>query len=172
MKQLKHCLLLAVAAICLNSASLAQVSVDGSGTVSVVAALTLVEDTPMAWGTVARPGNGTTDYTLNYATGAVTLSATTSTAFPGFAWDNGAAGAWTLSGEASTAVTFNISIAAFDGTGVTVIAGHINGASNSGSDTLSVGGTLALATGGIIRVAANASLGLHTSVVTVSADYQ
>ena len=172
MNQRSYIGLAVIAVVVLVSGSSAQVSGDGSASVNIAAALSLTENTAMNWGSVARPTNGTTDYTLNYATGAVTLTSTTSTVFPGFAWNNGAAGAWTLSGEVSTAVTFSISIGAFTGTGVSVIASHINGTSNSGTGTLSGGGTLALATGGIIRVTATAGLGSHTSVVTVTANYQ
>lgn len=152
-------------------AAFAQLSVDGTGTVTILRALTLTETTPMGWGSVARPGNGTADYTLNYATGAVTLTANTSTAFPGFSWDNGAAGVWAVTGEPSTAFSFSVSIGAFNGTGVSVQAAHINGLSSSGSDTLDVSGNATLNVGGIIRVAANASLGLQTATVTVTVDY-
>lgn len=165
---------LTLAALCAvgiwGSAS-AQLSDDGSGTVTIAAALTLAETTPMSWGTVAAPGDGTADYTLNYATGAVTLTASTSTTFPGYSWDNGAAGLWALAGDANANVSFSVSIGAFDGTGVTVLASHINGTSASGTGTLDGSGDLDLNLGGIIRVAANATLGLHTSVVTVTADY-
>jgi len=150
----------------------AQLPVDGTATVTVLRALTLTETTPMGWGSVARPGNGTADYTLNYSTGAVTLSGTTSTAFPGFAWDNGVAGVWAVTGEPSTAISFSVSIGAFDGTvPVTVQAAHINGTSSSGTGTLDGSGNFTLNVGGIIRVSATATLGLQTATVTVTVDY-
>lgn len=149
----------------------AQLSVDGSATVTLLRALTLSETTAMSWGSVARPGNGTADYTLNYSTGAVTLSASTSTGFPGFSWDNGAGGVWAVTGEPSTGISFSVAIGAFDGTGVSVQAAHINGTSNSGTGTLSGGGAFTLNVGGIIRVTSAATLGVRTATVTVTVDY-
>jgi hypothetical protein len=149
----------------------AQMSVDGSATLSVMRALTLSETTPMSWGSIARPGNGTADYTLNYSTGAVTLTANTSTAYPGFAVDNGAAGVWAITGEPSTGITYSISMGSFDGTGVSVQACHINSTANTGLGTLDGSGNYTLNLGGVVRVGASASLGLQTATVTVTIDY-
>jgi hypothetical protein len=171
MKKLLIAISAAVMMLTVAPSAQAQLSVDGAATVDILRALTLTESTPMSWGSVARPGNGTADYTLNYSTGAVTLSANTSTAFPGFSWDNGAAGVWAVTGEPSTAISFSVSIGAFDGTGVSVQAAHINATSASGTDTLDGSGNFTLNVGGIIRVASNASLGAHTSTVTVTVDY-
>jgi hypothetical protein len=147
---------------------------DGEGTagVTVLKALTLTElSSGMSWGSVARPGNGTAEYTLGYNTGAVTLTNTTSTAFPGFAWDDGNAGEWAVTGEPSTGISFSVAIGAFDGTGVSVVAAHINGTSSSGTGTLDGNGDYTLQVGGIIAIASNASLGAHSATVTVSVDY-
>ena len=149
----------------------AQLAVDGTATATVKAALTLSETTPMNWGSIARPGNGTTDYTLNYSTGAVTRTATTSTAFPGFTWNNGAAGVWAVTGEASTGISFSVSIGAFSGAGITVQAAHINATSSSGTGTLSGAGAFTLNVGGVIRVSNTATLGAQTATVTVTVDY-
>jgi hypothetical protein len=161
----------AAAILYMGQRAQAQVSVDGSATLSVMRALTLSETTPMSWGSIARPGNGTADYTLNYTSGAVTLTANTSTAYPGFAVDNGAAGVWAVTGEPSTGITYSVSIGAFDGTGVTVQAAHINGTANSGTGTLDGSGNYTLNLGGVVRVGAAASLGLQTATVTVTIDY-
>jgi hypothetical protein len=143
----------------------------GSATISIMKAITLSETTPMSWGSVARPANGTTDYTLNYSTGAVSVTATTSTNFPGFAVDNGANGVWAVAGEASTGISYGISIGAFSGTGVTVLAAHINGTSDTGTGTLDASGDYTLELGGVLRVTAAASLGAHTATVTITVDY-
>jgi hypothetical protein len=173
MRHLKN-LIVAVAAMAifgLAPTANAQAVDTGTATVSIMKAITLSETTPMSWGSIARPANGTADYTLNYSTGAVSLTATTSTNFPGFAVDNGTNGVWAVAGEASTGITFSVAIGAFDGTGLTVLAAHINGTSDNGTDTLDASGDFTLNLGGILRVTSAASLGLQTATVTVTVDY-
>jgi|GEM_PF-2552237 len=152
-----------------SAMSLAQVvDTTGVASINVQVALSLSKVTDPDWGRVTRPPSGTAEYTLNYTTSAVTNSAG-----DGYAFDDGAAGEFTLTGAASAPVTFAISIGAFSGaTPVTVVAAHINGSSNSGTGTLSGGGTLALKLGGILSVPFDASLGAQTATVTVTVDYQ
>jgi hypothetical protein len=105
---------------------------------------------------------------LNYTTGA-----TTNISGDGYAFSDGAAGEFTLSGAANAAVTFSMSIGAFDGaTPVTVVLAHINGTAASGTGTLSAGGTLALKLGGTLAVSSTATLGVQSATVTVTVDYQ
>lgn len=155
--------------VILCSMSRAQV-VDTSATASITVgpSLSLALVTSPDWGTVTRPPSGSANYTLNYSTGA-----TSNISGDGYALSNGARGEFTLSGTANAAVTFSISIGAFSGaTPVTVVAAHINAASNSGTGTLSGGGTLALLLGGTLAVSSTATLGAQTATVTITVDYQ
>jgi hypothetical protein len=134
-------------------------------------ALSVTETLTANWGRVALPANGTTDYTLDWSTGAVALTSSTSTDFQGFAFDDGWSGAWQISGgTAGSSVSYGISSGGFSGSGVSVVAMHIGGTSDSGSGTLSMAGALTLQLGGVIRVAASAGTGSHSLTVTVSVD--
>ena len=151
-----------------SAMSLAQVvDTTGVASINVQVALSLAKVTDPNWGRVTRPPTGTAEYTLNYTTSAVTNSAG-----DGYAFNDGAAGEFTLTGAASAPVTFSIGIGAFSGTGVSVVSAHINGTSSSGTGSLSAGGTLTLKLGGVLGVAFNASLGAQTATVTVTVDYQ
>ena len=144
--------------------------VDTSATASidVQPALSLALVASPDWGKVTRPPTGTARYTLNYTTGATSV-----VSGDGYAFSDGAAGEFTLSGAPNAPVTFSVAIGAFDGAvPVTVFASHINGTSSSGTGTLSGGGTLTLKIGGTLDVAANATLASQTATVTVTVDYQ
>ena len=152
----------------LSSLAGAQV-VDTSSTASVniqpALSLTLVTDPD--WGRVTRPPSGTARYTLDYGTSAVT-----NTSGDGYAFDDGAAGEFTLSGAPNGPVSFSVSIGAFTGSGITVVASHINGTANSGTDVLDGSGNLTLKIGGILDIDAAATLTVQTATVTVTVDYQ
>jgi hypothetical protein len=144
------------------------VDTSATASVDVQPALSLTLNASPNWGKVTRPPSGTARYTLNYNTGAVTL-----TSGDGYAFNDGAAGDFTLSGAPNAPVTFSISIGAFDGaTPVSVVAAHINGTSGSGTGTLSGGGTLTLKLGGIVDVSSTCTLAVQTATVTVTVDYQ
>jgi hypothetical protein len=143
------------------------VDTSSTASVNVQPALSLTLVTDPDWGRVTRPPVGTARYTLDYATSAVT-----NTSGDGYAFDDGAAGEFTLSGAPNGPVSFSVSIGAFSGAGVSVVASHINGTSNSGTDTLDGSGNLTLKIGGVLDIAANATLAVQTATVTVTVDYQ
>lgn len=143
--------------------------VDTSATanINIQAALSLTLDADLDWGRVTRPPTGTARYTLDYATGSVT-----NVAGDGYAFDDGTAGQFTLAGAPTAPVSFSISIGAFSGSGVSVVASHINGTSNAGTDSLDGAGLLTLKLGGILDIDAAATLAAQTATVTVTVDYQ
>ena len=146
----------------------AQVSdTSGTATVDVQPALSLTLVASPSWGKVTVPPSGTARYTLNYSTGAVTL-----TSGNGYAFDNGQFGQYTVSGAAAAAISYSASIGAFDGLGITVVATHINGTSGSGTGSLDGSGGMTLKVGGIIDVASTADVQLQSATVTVTVDYQ
>lgn len=143
------------------------VDTTGTASVNVQPALSLTLVTNPDWGRVTRPPTGTARYTLDYATSAVT-----NTSGDGYAFDDGAAGEYTLSGAPSGPVSFSVSIGAFTGSGISVVASHINGTSNSGTDVLDGSGLLTLKIGGVLDIDAAATLTAQTATVTVTVDYQ
>lgn len=153
----------------MTSMAKAQV-VDTSATasMSVMPALSLTLVSSPDWGGVTRPPTGTARYTLSYLTGATSL-----VSGDGYAVSDGGAGEFTLNGAPNSPVTFSVSIGTFNGaTPVTVFESHINGTTDSGTDTLNAGGTLTLKIGGIIDVPSTSTLAAQTATVTVTVDYQ
>jgi hypothetical protein len=164
-------LICSVALLGLAATAIPQATGTGTASVNCVVAIAVTETATTDWGKVARPSNGTTDYTLDWDTGAVTLSGSTSTGYTGYTYDTGHKGAWAVTGDPDATYSFSAAIGTFSGTGVTVQAAHINGTSDTGSGTLSGTGTATLNTGGIIRVSAAAGTGSHSATVTISVDY-
>jgi hypothetical protein len=152
----------------LSATACAQVS-DTSGVASVDVqpklALSLIASP--SWGKVVKPAAGTARYKLDYSTGAVTLVSGN-----GYAFDDGQNGEYTVTGAAGAPISFSIAIGAFSGSGVSVVTGHINGTSNSGTDTLDGSGNLTLKVGGVLDIASTASVEIQTATVTVTVDYQ
>src|SRR5687768_9246263 len=105
------------------------------------AQLTLSAISGPNWGSITRPSTGTARYTLNYSTGAVTLSSGS-----GYAFDNGAAGLFRVAGLPGP-ISFSVSIGPFSGVGLTVISAHINGASSVGTGILTGAGPFSLKIG-------------------------
>lgn len=161
--------LLLIACLTLVSAIASAQATDTSGiaSVDVQPAMSLSLVASPDWGKVTRPPSGTARFTLNYATGAVTLVSGSA-----YAFDNGQAGQYTVSGAPSAPVAFSASIGAFSGSGITVVASHINGTSSSGTSNLDLTGSLTLNVGGIIDIASTATVAVQTATVTVSVDYQ
>jgi hypothetical protein len=153
----------------LSSIAGAQViDTSATATIDIQSSLSLTLVTSPNWGRVTRPPSGTARYTLDYSSGATSL-----VSGDGYAFSDGAAGEFTLTGAASAPVTFSMSIGAFSGaTPVTVFESHINGTSDNGTGTLSGGGSLTLLLGGTLDVSSTATLGVQTATVTVTADYQ
>lgn len=143
------------------------VDTSGTASVNVQSELTLTLNASPDWGRVTRPPSGTARYTLDYSSGAVTLISG-----DGYAFDDGTAGDYTLSGAPTAPVSFSVAIGAFSGSGITVVASHINGTANSGTDTLDGSGNLTLKIGGTVDIASNATLTTQTATVTVTVDYQ
>ena len=148
-------------------ASAQTINTAGTASIDVQPALTVTLVASPDWGKVTRPSSGTARYTLNYSTGATTLTSGT-----GHAFSNGANGSYTVGGTASSPVSFSVSIGAFSGSGITVVASHINGTSGSGTGSLDGGGALTLLVGGVLDVASTATVAVQTATVTVSVDYQ
>lgn len=160
--------IVAVALFAISATAGAQSITDTSGTASVDVqpALSLSLVASPSWGQVVRPTSGTARYKLNYSTGAVTVVSGL-----GFAFNNGHLGEYTLTGSPSAPVAFSVSIGAFSGTGVTVVASHINATSNSGTDVLDGTGNLDLKVGGVLDISATATVEIQTATVTVTVDY-
>jgi len=159
---------LGAAMMVLSATSHAQV-VDTSATASVDVqpALSVTLLASPSWGKVTRPPTGSADYKLDYSTGAVTL-----VSGDGYAFDNGQFGEYTLSGAPTAPVSFSVAIGAFSGTGVTVVASHINGTSASGTDNLDGSGDLDLKIGGVLSISSTATIAVQTATVTLTVDYQ
>lgn len=149
------------------SANAQVVDTSATASVNVQPALSVTLITSPSWGQVTRPPTGSADYKLDYSTGAVTLLSG-----DGYAFDDGQVGEYTLSGAPSAPVSFSVSIGSFSGTGVTVVASHINGTTNAGTDNLDGSGDLDLKIGGVLSIAANASIETQTATVTLTVDYQ
>jgi hypothetical protein len=143
------------------------IDTSGTASVDVQPALSIALVTSPSWGKVVKPAAGTARYKLDYATGAVTV-----VSGDGYAFDDGQLGEYTVSGSPGAPVAFSVGFGAFSGSGVSVVAEHINGNSNSGTDVIGVGGTLDLKVGGVLDIANNASVEIQTSTVTVTVDYQ
>ena len=143
------------------------VDTSGTASVDVQPALSITLVASPEWGKVTRPPTGTARYTLSYSTGAVSL-----VSGDGYAFDDGQAGEYTLSGAPLAPVSFSVAIGAFSDTGVSVVASHINGTSSSGTDSMDSSGNLTLKVGGTLDIAANATLAVQTATVTVTVDYQ
>src|SRR5579862_7874478 len=126
---------IAVAALMVLSAvAAAQNSIDdtsATASVDVQPALSLSLIASPSWGQVVRPTAGSAQYKLDYSSGAVTVVSGL-----GYAFDNGHFGEYTLSGAPNAPVAYTVAIGAFSGSGVTVIAAHINGTASSGTGTL------------------------------------
>lgn len=153
----------------LSATASAQSITDSTATASVDVqpALSLSLIASPSWGQVVRPTSGTARYKLDYSSGAVTVVSGL-----GYAFDNGHFGEYTLSGSPGAPVTFTVAIGAFSGSGVTVVAAHINGTTNTATGTLDVGGNLDLRVGGVLDIASNATVAVQTATVTVTVDYQ
>src|ERR1044071_2908590 len=91
----------------------------GTASVNVQPALSIPLVTSPDWGRVTRPPSGAAQYTLNYNTGAVTNNSG-----DGYAFDDGAAGEYTVNGAPSGPISFSAAIGAFSDSGLTVIATH------------------------------------------------
>jgi hypothetical protein len=154
--------------LALSAMSGAQSISDTSGTASVDVqpALSLSLIASPSWGQVVRPTSGTATYKLDYSTGVVSVVSGL-----GYAFNNGHLGEYTLSGAPTAPVAFSVSIGSFSGTGVTVVAAHINGTSSSGTDVLDGSGNLDLKVGGVLDIVSTASVEVQTATVTVTVDY-
>jgi hypothetical protein len=143
------------------------IDTSGTASVDVQPALSISLVTSPSWGRVVKPAAGTARYKLDYSSGAVTLVSGN-----GYAFDDGQIGEYTVSGSPGAPVAFSVGFGAFSGSGISVVAEHINGTSNSGTDVIGIGGTLDLKVGGVLDIANTASVEVQTSTVTVTVDYQ
>jgi hypothetical protein len=158
----------AAALMALTATAGAQV-IDTSGTASVDVqpALSISLVASPSWGKVVKPAAGTARYKLDYSSGAVTLVSGN-----GYPFDDGQIGEYTVTGAPGAPISFSIAIGAFSGSGVSVVTGHINGTSASGTASIGGGGTLDLKVGGVLDIASTASVEIQTATVTVTVDYQ
>jgi hypothetical protein len=165
-RQLFTLLLMALTLGVFNLANAQTVNTAGRASITIVPLTSLTLVTNPTWGTVTLPATGTTNYSMSTSTGIVTETSGT-----GFSFGDSLAGAYLVTGAASEPVTYSVSIGAFSGTGVTVVAPYINGTSSTGTGTLSALGTLTLSVGGVLGVASTATTGTQTATVTVTVDY-
>jgi hypothetical protein len=149
------------------SASAQVIDTTGVASVNVQPALSLTLVASPDWGKCVAPAAGTARYTLSYATGAVTL-----TSGDGYTFNNGHLGEYTVGGAVGAPLAFSVSIGAFSGSGITVVASHINGTSGSGTGTVDNTGHYDLKVGGIVDIASTATVATQTATVTVTIDYQ
>lgn len=149
------------------TASAQVVDTNGVATVDVQPALSISLVTSPQWGRVVKPAAGTARYLLDYATGVVSL-----VSGDGYAFNDGQLGEYTVTGAPSAPLSYSVAIGAFDASGITVVASHINGASNSGTGTLDVGGSYDLKVGGVLDIASTATVQVQSATVTVTIDYQ
>lgn len=149
------------------TASAQVVDTNGVATVDVQPALSISLVTSPQWGRVVKPAAGTARYLLDYASGAVSL-----VSGDGYAFNDGQLGEYTVSGAPSAPLSYSVSIGAFDASGITVVASHINGTSSSGTGTLDVGGSFDLKVGGVLDIASTATVQVQSATVTVTIDYQ
>jgi hypothetical protein len=143
------------------------VDTSGVATVNVQPAITLALVTSPSWGKVVCPPSGTARYSLDYATGTVAV-----VSGDGWVFNDGQSGVYNVTGAAAATVSYSVSIGSFSGSGITVVSSTINGNSNSGTGTIANDGTYQLKVGGVIDVAANATVASQTATVTVTIDYQ
>lgn len=158
-----------IAALSMLTAIASAQATDTSGiaSVNVQPAMSLTLVTSPDWGKVTRPPSGTARFELDSSTGAVSLISGSA-----YAFNNGAAGEYSVTGAAGAPVAYSVSIGAFSGSGISVVTAYINGTSSSGSSTLDGSGNFTLKIGGLIDVASTATVAAQTATVTVTVDYQ
>ncbi|HVT11327.1 MAG TPA: hypothetical protein VHE55_03595 [Fimbriimonadaceae bacterium] len=143
------------------------VDTNGTASVDVQPALSISLVTSPNWGKVVKPAAGTARYKLDYATGTVSL-----VSGDGYAFNDGQLGEYTVTGAPSAPISFSVAIGSFDASGVSVVASHINGTTDTGTGTLDIGGSYDLKVGGILDIVSTATVQVQTATVTVTIDYQ
>lgn len=142
----------------------------GSASVEIVQALGVEETTALSFGTISPPSTGTQQFTLDYTDGTVTAGVGDGKVITG-----GTAGVFKITGAPEQAVNLAVTIGEFDGAGITVVAAHINGTSDTVAEAeLDETGELTANIGGVIQIA-NTVVPTedvpYTAVVTVTVLY-
>ena len=134
----------------------------GNATAQIQQAISIVEDTAMTFGNVAVDGSGGT-VTISTA-GAVTGPAAYS--FSG----SPAAGTFTATGDASTAVTIGFTAGSLTGPGTAMTLNNFTNDAG-GSPATGVGGTLTFNVGADLVVNAAQASGAYAGTYTVTVNY-
>jgi hypothetical protein len=167
MSQLHSYRLLAAAAfagtIALSSSAAMAGSATGHASATILPAITVTENTQINFGKVAVDSSA--QCVVISAAGAVTCpSQYTCTGSP-------TAGAFTATGQASTAVTLSFSTGdTLTGPGTAMGLGSFTN-NAGGSPSIGAGGTLAFAVGASLAVGANQTPGSYTGTYTVTVNY-
>jgi hypothetical protein len=134
----------------------------GNASAQIQQAISIVEDTQMDFGTVAVDGSG----------GTVTIDSTGSVSGPaGYTFSGSpAAGAFTASGDASTAVTISFTAGSLTGPGTAMTLNNFTHDAG-GSPTTDGSGDLAFNVGADLVVNAAQASGAYSGTYTVTVNY-
>lgn len=149
-------------AVAASASSAFATDLTGNATAQIQQAISIVENTPMAFGNVAADAGGGTA-TIS------TLGAVTGPA--GFSFSGSpAAGAFTATGDASTAVTISFTDGSLTGLGAPMVLNNFTNDAG-GTPTIDGGGTLAFNVGADLVVGAAQASGAYTGTYTVTVNY-
>ncbi len=150
-----------VAAVASASSAFAT-DLTGNATAQIQQAISIVEDTPMAFGTVAVDGTA----------GTVTIDAAGAVTGPGGYSFSGspAAGTFTATGDASTAVTIGFTAGSLTGPGAAMTLNNFTNDAG-GSPATGAGGTLTFNVGADLLVNLAQVSGAYAGTYTVTVNY-
>ena len=137
----------------------------GGGTVEILAAVTVTNTVDMDFGEIVAPTSGTQDFVMAAATGAVTPGAG-----DGSAYGTPAAASFTVTGDASHAITSS-AVVTTDFTDASLTLGSLTTAGDTA--TIPGGGSGTITVGGTLNVTNGISTGTYNdAVITLTVNYQ
>jgi hypothetical protein len=123
---------------------------------------------PLRFGQITRPAIGTNTFTLHWQNNNVDVGGSGD----GYHMGGASSGFYQIRGQPNQAVTITAHVENFSADGVLVDEIHVNGPSNGYVTTLAGGGMAMIRVGGVVSISANATVGLHYTVIYLDLNYE